>query len=336
MTPRVSVIMPAFNCERYIAQAMTSVLRQTDPDLELIVVDDGSTDSTLEIARALAAEDARVVIVPQRNSGRPAIARNAGLEAARGKHLSFLDADDSWEPERLELLVGGIEAHPEWVAVFHDMQYVEESGQPMREKYLADSNFPGRAIEFVQRVEGDWYECGERFFVFMHLKFAAIHTNTILIARDRTPIRPIRFDTRFVCCEDTDLWLRLARRQRIGYLDRTLASYRQHGAGISRRALQMALDVVRVHEQGFDQVQEMMSPEERRAYRAKIGQACEVLAYRHSLSGAQRESRQAYLRSLSWRLSAEAAVGYAKCWLPASVVRLLRGRSDVEHAESAS
>lgn len=96
--PLVSVIMPAFNVEPYVGEAIQSVLRQTFTDLEVVVVDDGSTDGTAAIVSALAAADPRVRLVQQANRGL-AGARNTAMRMARGEMFALLDSDDLWEPE---------------------------------------------------------------------------------------------------------------------------------------------------------------------------------------------------------------------------------------------
>jgi glycosyltransferase involved in cell wall biosynthesis len=99
--PVVSVIVPAYNAERYIGQALDSALRQTCRDLEVLVVDDGSQDRTAEIVRAMAQRDGRVRLLEQPNQG-VASARNLALAHARGQFVAPLDADDLWHPEKLE------------------------------------------------------------------------------------------------------------------------------------------------------------------------------------------------------------------------------------------
>jgi glycosyltransferase involved in cell wall biosynthesis len=99
--PLVSVIMPAYNTARYIREAIDSVLDQDYPSKELIVIDDGSTDGTLEVLRSYGD---RITLIEQRNQG-SAVARNAGLAAARGECIAFLDSDDIWLPGKLRLQV---------------------------------------------------------------------------------------------------------------------------------------------------------------------------------------------------------------------------------------
>jgi len=103
--PRVSVILPAYNAAAHLRRAVDSALAQTMADLEIVIVDDASTDATLEIAGRIAARDSRVrVLHIERNSG-PSVSRNRAIAAARGEWIAILDADDSWFPERLERML---------------------------------------------------------------------------------------------------------------------------------------------------------------------------------------------------------------------------------------
>ncbi|HXJ78360.1 MAG TPA: glycosyltransferase family A protein [Candidatus Methylomirabilis sp.] len=105
--PGVSVIVPAYNRERYLGAALESALGQDHQPLEIIVVDDGSTDGTARVARSFTG----VRYLYQSNQG-AASARNAGIAASRGEHLAFLDSDDVWAPEKLRLQVDALRQHP--------------------------------------------------------------------------------------------------------------------------------------------------------------------------------------------------------------------------------
>lgn len=98
---KISVIMPAYNVELYIAESIESVLKQTYENFELIVINDGSRDATKDIVQSFIERDERVRLYNQENGGLP-IARNAGMERATGEYITFLDADDLWEPQFLE------------------------------------------------------------------------------------------------------------------------------------------------------------------------------------------------------------------------------------------
>lgn len=107
-TPLISVIMPLYNAERFVCESIENVLRQTVGDFELIVIDDALTDASAEIARAYAAKDDRIVLI----SG-AARTRNRALDAARGKFITFMDADDLCSPERFAKQLAFFERHPQ-------------------------------------------------------------------------------------------------------------------------------------------------------------------------------------------------------------------------------
>jgi Glycosyltransferases involved in cell wall biogenesis len=100
-TPEISVILPVYNAEKYLSQCLDSIIGQTFDNIEIICVDDGSSDGSLEILKKYASNDDRFIIICQKNSG-AATARNRGIEAAKGNHLSILDCDDFFEPSMLK------------------------------------------------------------------------------------------------------------------------------------------------------------------------------------------------------------------------------------------
>lgn len=120
--PEVSIIVPMYNREQYIARCIQSVCSQTFPDWELILSDDGSTDDTLSLCGSFAQADARIRVLNNPHGGVSA-ARNAGLEAASGKYITFLDSDDFWEPDFLETAISLCKKnHPDiLIAGFHSV-----------------------------------------------------------------------------------------------------------------------------------------------------------------------------------------------------------------------
>ena len=137
------MIVPAYNVERYLGEALESALAQTVPPAEVIVVDDGSTDGTRAVAESFAP---RVVCVPQENAG-PGPARNRGAALATGDFLAFLDADDVWEPDKLERQLAAFRADPGLELVFgHVREFVSpdlDSAAAARLRPRAGS-LPGR------------------------------------------------------------------------------------------------------------------------------------------------------------------------------------------------
>ena len=126
--PLISVIMPVLNGERFIAEAIASIHAQNYPNLEILVIDDGSTDNSAEIAEQMGA----IVFKQAKNTG-IAAARNRGLAAARGQLIAFLDADDLWVQNKLELQLKVLQKHPDILAVtgFVEQFFMLSSRQPI-------------------------------------------------------------------------------------------------------------------------------------------------------------------------------------------------------------
>lgn len=124
--PLISVIIPIHNGERYLAEAIDSVLAQTYSPLEIIAVDDGSTDASARIAQSYGPP----VRYTYRAMNSTAAARNLGAELARGDHLAFLDQDDVWLPGKLAVQMAQFESYPKLEAVFGEIEQFRDSGQP--------------------------------------------------------------------------------------------------------------------------------------------------------------------------------------------------------------
>jgi glycosyltransferase involved in cell wall biosynthesis len=126
----VSVVMPAYNVERFVEATMESILAQTHRDFELIIVDDGSTDRTLEILESFRRVDPRVCVLTQENSG-VAAARNAGISEARAQWIAVMDADDIMEPYRLERQIAFIEDHPDLAIASSLVTWIDPDGREL-------------------------------------------------------------------------------------------------------------------------------------------------------------------------------------------------------------
>ena len=125
ITP-ITVLMPVFNAEKFIKEAIDSVLTQTFTDFELLIINDGSTDSTVQIINSFS--DSRIKLIHQKNGG-VSEALNTGLLAATGKYIARFDADDVCYPERLKLQYDFMIAHPDYILVGSDANYITEEGE---------------------------------------------------------------------------------------------------------------------------------------------------------------------------------------------------------------
>lgn len=126
--PEISVIMPVYNVESFVADAVRSVLAQTFTDFELLIIDDVSPDRSIEICQSF--DDARIRIVRHARNRGLAGARNTGIGIARGRLLAFLDSDDCWEPQKLALHLAHLQADPSVGVSFSRSAFIDENGQP--------------------------------------------------------------------------------------------------------------------------------------------------------------------------------------------------------------
>jgi hypothetical protein len=139
--PRFSVVIPAYNAERTIGDTIASVLAQTDGDLELIVVDDGSADSTPELVEHIATGDSRLRLIQQPNAG-TAGARNTGIAAAEAALVSFLDNDDLWMPRYLESMGAALDAAPEAAFAYCNAYALDDASLRIRRLTEYDTRPP--------------------------------------------------------------------------------------------------------------------------------------------------------------------------------------------------
>lgn len=210
--PHVSVIIPAYNAEAFIADTVRSALDQTYRDLEVIVVDDGSADGTL---KALEQFQGRVRVHAQANGG-VARARNAGVRLAAGSWIAFLDADDLWLPHKIERQLACSDVPMSFTDRFNfgvigDLPELQSKATPMR---------------------------GGDLFVPL-LRDGNFITSTSVMMRRELFEQLGGFYTGLNGTEDWELWLRVAERHPIGFVDEPLVRYRLHAGGISRNFARM-------------------------------------------------------------------------------------------------
>lgn len=197
VSPSVSAVIPAYNAARTIARAVDSVLAQTWQPIEIIIVDDGSTDDTLAVIAQYAARGVRVV--GNGSNGGAASARNLGIEHAGGEFVAFLDADDEWLPEKISRQMSIITGRP-------DMSFVACMAGLVR----VDGRWQGNLYQDLPPVEG-----AEAWRTLLAYNFVATPT---VLARRSALLAVGGFDTALPTAEDQDLWIRLALHGEIGFL----------------------------------------------------------------------------------------------------------------------
>jgi glycosyltransferase involved in cell wall biosynthesis len=322
--PLVSVIIPAFNCGRFLAEAIDSVLAQTEPGIEVVVVDDGSTDDTLAIAERKAAQDARVRVFTQRNSGKPAIARNAGIRQARGEFIAFLDGDDRYAPDRVARVASVFNAHPQIDIVFHDVQIVEEAGRLRAPSSLAEHDYLQRAADHLEDQGGNVHLCATSFYAFISAEISGMHTNAVTVRSALLQRQSEWFPEDLVLMEDHDLWFRLVRDGKCAFLNESLSDYRKYGSSISSRGEQFRLDQFEAHRRNLQRARPFLSAAQYAIYRRKVADMQASIGYRRLLAGEAGEARRAYWQSLKILPQGRILLALAKTLVPARARRRLQ------------
>jgi len=206
----VSVVIPTFDRESVLPRALDSVFAQTRPPAEVIVVDDGSTDSTV---RCLEVEYPQVELLTQENRGVSA-ARNRGIEAASEEWIALLDSDDEWTPTKLERQFDRLATHPENLVCHTDEIWIRHHRRVNPKRKHA--KYGGRIFQYC-------------------LPLCAMSPSSILVHRSVFDAVGL-FDEEMPACEDYDLWLRICARYPVLYLDEALVvKYGGHPDQLSRR-----------------------------------------------------------------------------------------------------
>ena len=227
--PPISVVLPAYNADRFIGLALDSLATQTHSDFEALVIDDGSTDRSLELARKHVGNDPRFRIVSRPNKGLVATL-NEGIALASGKYIFRMDADDVSHPERFAAQVAYLERNASTVAVGTRMMLADEELWPI--------------VEMINSFTHDEIDAEN----LLGAGSAMCHPS-VAMRRD-TLIAVGGYRAEYECAEDLDLFLRMAEVGRLANLPRVLLTYRQHLAsiGYAKRHLQAERTALAVHD----------------------------------------------------------------------------------------
>ncbi len=210
-TFKLSIIIPTYNCSRYITEALDSVLTQTCQSLEIIVVDDGSTDNTKEVVERWGQSD-KVRYFYQENKG-PAAARNKGIKEAKGEYVAFLDADDIWHSEKLKIQMEYFDKHTDISLAASEFEIIDNNS-----KLLGYSNRR-------RKIPHDG-------FVLKYVIGHYLLLSTIIVKRDVFE-KVGFFNESLLYAEDTDMLIKIAKHFKIGLIDRFLVKHREHNTALT-------------------------------------------------------------------------------------------------------
>lgn len=225
--PKVSVVIPAYNSMAYLPETLESVLGQTFTDFEVIIINDASSDHILEWASGIT--DTRVQLISQKNQG-TAVARNTGIFHAQGEYIAFLDADDLWEPTKLEKQMYRLGSNPSVGLVYTWTAYVDQFGIPTK-----------RVLAFS--AEGKVWEQ-------IVIKDIVCNGSSALVRRSCLE-HVGGFDADMQPAEDWDMWIRLAKDYSFAVVKEPLVYYRQHPTSLSKNRPRMIRAFTQVIEKSF-------------------------------------------------------------------------------------
>ena len=236
----ISVIVPCYNSAAFVREALLSVLAQTRAPLEVLVIDDGSTDDTADVVRGI--DDPRVHYHYQENAGVSA-ARNRGLDLAAGDFVAFLDADDRWRPRALAVLAAVLETSPGIVCVFADFERFEHgSGRVIGTQlrlYPELASMPTRPAgpPNAFRIEGD------AFCELIRFGDVPAFSSGMLYRREATTA--VRFDPSLRVCEDMAFFLRVLLQGTGAFSREVLCEVRRHADNLTKDYGRIPLHKVR-------------------------------------------------------------------------------------------
>jgi glycosyltransferase involved in cell wall biosynthesis len=225
---KISVIIPAYNAMHYLPETLNSALCQTLSDIEIIIVNDGSTDKIIEWASTI--QDPRVRLINQENKGMSG-ARNTGIRASDSEYFAFLDADDTWEDTKLQKQLDIMECLPEIGLVSCWISEIDEHGE-----LIAVHESPSLT--------------GESLLQELYL-YNFVHCGSTPLVRRSCFQQAGIFDETITSAEDWDMWLRISRHCTFYVVQEALASYRRHSKGISRDMVLMLRETEKIMKHAF-------------------------------------------------------------------------------------
>jgi glycosyltransferase involved in cell wall biosynthesis len=325
--PLISVVMPVFDGEAFVRDAIKSVLEQTHHDLELIVVDDGSTDRTASIVSGCASNDRRLRFFAQPHSGKASIARNAGVARARAEFVAFIDADDLYHPRRLERGLEVLTKFPDVDVVFSDILRFRVHTSEDNVAHLAQADFVQKYKQYLTPVAEDIYRCGAGFYALLSTTaFGVVTPQTVMLRHSVLKQEHEWFPESMATYEDNDLWLRLAMRTSFAYIDQPLAYYRIHGLSVSANEERMLLGAIRAKTRNIERGRSILSNVDLRYCKKVLAEHYFSLGYVAARKGAKGDALAAYASSARLRCTGSVVLAMAKLALPRALTDLARQR----------
>ncbi len=214
-SPLVSIVMPAYNAQRYINDAIGSVINQTYENWELLVVDDYSSDNTKNIIENFQKNDSRIKpIFLSKNGGKPSIAKNVALQTVKGKYIAFLDSDDMWLEEKLQKQVSFMEENPNYALTYTGSYWIDASG------YEINRLLPEYKSGYLLQRMLSRYE---------------INNQSVMLKKELLNHTLMKFNEKITIGEDYNLFMHIIAKYEIASISEYLIRYRIHNDAITKR-----------------------------------------------------------------------------------------------------
>lgn len=279
--PLVSVVIPTYNAEKYIESAINSVQVQSLKNIEIIIINDGSTDNSEEIIDSLKLSDPRISLYTQKNSGKPAIARNVGCARAKGKYISFMDSDDIMLPGKLEAQVNAFDKIQDAALIFHDWSLITDDGELITAARLQDIDFLTKASKYLCHYDKDIYTTNEQYYNFASTQTLGILTIAVMIKRDTLLTEKEWFPEDMDIGEDLDLWFRILQRHKAVFINQVFCQYRSNPDSITKNIERMIIGLINAQTKNLTRGFKQFTAQEKQIMRHKLASRHRSLAYHY-------------------------------------------------------
>jgi len=310
---KVSAVVPTYNNAEYIKGAINSILAQTHPVDEIIIIDDGSSDDTEALVDNIIKKSNNIIYIKQDNQG-PSSARNRGITAASGDWLAFLDADDLWTPDKIALQIETLQREPGLKLIAADMNEIDRQGKPIVESVLAKYQL----LDKFQSLGGK--AVPNALAALLEKNF--IPTGTVLVERVSLAAAG-GFNTNIRFGEDLELWAKIAADNPISCLPQVMMCRRQHGNNATQNTELMLEGLVEVmislRQWGAEKLlQQNVNPDQ------LVANAMCDLAYWHFSQCDYKQARKVFTSSFREYLGKRALFYAGVCLLPNTLIDHLK------------
>ena len=307
---KISAVIPAYNSAEFLKEAIDSILQQSCPVDEIIVVDDGSTDKTQQIAESFGNQ---ITYIKQANQG-PSAARNKGILAAEGDWIAFLDADDQWTANKIERQLTALKKEPSLKLIAADMSEIDPLGTLLVESVLAKHDL----LERFRALNGSAVHNALASLVSKNF----IPTGTVLVEKAAL-IESNLFNPMIRFGEDLELWAKIACNHPIACLPEVMMLRRQHDNNATQNSLAMLEDLIKVMQSIKSWGNEKLKEQDKNANQL-LASAFSNLGYWYFSQENYPQARGFFLNSLQESPNKRALVYAIACCAPGQLIKMVK------------